>query len=359
MREREIAMHRFRLGLAALLVSAAGGSISASAGASADVLADTRIIAHRGASAYLPEHSREAYLLAYGMGADFLEPDLMLTADGALISLHDATLDATTDVARRYPNRARPDGHWYPFDFTLDELRALTLRERVEPDSGRARYPQRWPADRGRFQITSFDDLVELTVELNRMTGRRVGLYPELKFPQLHAAQGLDITAALVEALQQHDLPRADLPLFVQCFEPDPLQRLRAAYGDRLQLVQLIGENDWAMNLIDYDAMWSESGLAAVAAYADAIGPPLARLVEIDVGGAAVPTVHFGRARRLGLKIHPYTFRRESMPAGIKLEAMLQWFIHEQKVDALFTDHPDLAAAVRARPAGSSQVLRR
>ncbi|PKL96148.1 MAG: glycerophosphodiester phosphodiesterase, partial [Gammaproteobacteria bacterium HGW-Gammaproteobacteria-8] len=310
--------------------------------------ADTRIIAHRGASAYLPEHSREAYLLAYGMGADFLEPDLVLSADGVLLSLHDATLEATTDVAERYPDRARADGRWYPFDFSFEELRRLNLRERIESDTQKPRYPGRWPAGRGRFQLVSFDELIELTVELNRMTGRRVGLYPELKFPDLHAEQGLDITAALLEALDRHGLPRADLPLFIQCFEPEPLRRLRAERGDRLQLVQLIGENDWAINAIDYDAMRSPEGLATVAGYADAIGPPLARLLAIDADGRPGASRLFTQARRLQLAIHPYTFRRESMPVGSSLEAMLGLFMHQLKVEALFTDHPDVAAAVRA-----------
>lgn len=340
-------MHKLWLALVVALMIAAGVSISASAG----VLAETRIIAHRGASAYLPEHSREAYLLAYGMGADFLEPDLVLSADGVLVSLHDATLEATTDVAELYPDRVRSDGRWYALDFTLAELRRLNLRERVEPDSGQPRYPDRWPSERGRFNLVSFDELVEWTTELNRMTGRSVGLYPELKFPALHAEHGHDIAAALVAALDRHGLPRAELPVFIQCFEPAPLQRLRAEHGQRFRLVQLIGENAWAMNAIDYDAMRSPGGLAAVAAYADAIGPPLARLVELDDADRPVPSSLFREARALEMEIHPFTFRRESMPAGITLEQMLGLFMHELKVEALFTDHTDIAVAVRARGA--------
>jgi glycerophosphoryl diester phosphodiesterase len=338
--ERGNAMHGIAAGLLVLAMIGAGGSVSASA--------ETRIIAHRGASAYLPEHSREAYLLAYGMGADFIEPDLMLSADGVLVSLHDATLEATTDVAERYPDRARADGRWYPFDFTLSELRQLNLRERVEPQTGQLRYPQRWPAGRGRFHLVSFDELVELTLELNRMTGRTVGLYPELKFPSLHAEQGLDITAALVEALDRLGLPRADLPVFIQCFEPGPLEALRAESGDRFRLIQLIGENDWALNSIDYDAMRSIDGLRAVSVYADGIGVPLARLIE---PGSLQGTELFDRARSLGLELHPFTFRRESIPPGATLEQLLGLFMHELKVEALFTDHPDIALAVRARPA--------
>jgi len=305
----------------------------------------TRIIAHRGASAHLPEHTREAYLLAYGMGADFLEPDLVLTADAHLISLHDATLEATTDVATAFPHRAREDGSWYAMDFTLAELRALNFNERVNPDTGQARYRDRWPPGRGRFGVVTFEALIELVVSLNRTTGRTVGLYPEIKFPSLHREHGHDITGAVVDALLRHDLPRADLPVFIQCFEPGALERIRAKHGQRFALVQLIGENDWAMNEIDYDAMRSPEGLARIARYADAIGAPIARLVAQDANRGAL----LDQARARELAVHPYTFRRESMPPGVTLERMLALFIHELQVDALFTDHPDLAVAVRAR----------
>ncbi|MDT8437593.1 MAG: glycerophosphodiester phosphodiesterase [Wenzhouxiangellaceae bacterium] len=317
--------------------------------AAATVSADpgTRIIAHRGASAHLPEHTREAYLLAYGMGADFLEPDLVMTADGALISLHDATLEATTDVAQRFPTRDRGDGRFYAMDFTLAEIRSLNFNERVEPDSGLARYPARWPVGQGRFQPVTLAELIKLVTRLNRTTGRAVGIYPEIKFPSLHREAGHDITAAVVEELLAHELPRADLPVFIQCFEPEPLVRIRREHGDRFALVQLIGENDWAMNEVDYDAMRTPEGLSAIARYADAIGPPIARLVPTDSADRAL----LERARANGLAVHPYTFRRESMPPGVTLERMLALFIHDLKIDALFTDHPDIALAVRAAAA--------
>ena len=311
--------------------------------------AETQIIAHRGASAYLPEHTREAYLLAYGQGADFLEPDLVLSADGVLVALHDATLEATSDVAEVFPDRARGDGRFYAFDFTLAELRRLNFGERVDPITGRARFPQRWPVGQGGFGIVTFDELLELTLELNRSTGRAVGVYPELKFPRLHRESGLDITAALITALEAHGLPRDDFPVFIQCFEPEPLQRIRAEHGDRYSLVQLIGENRWAMNRVNYDQMRSPEGLQRIAEYADGIGIAFARLIETDADDNARPSELFERARGLGLEIHPYTLRRESMPNGVELERMLDLLIHELKVEALFTDHPDVALSVREK----------
>lgn len=115
-------------------------------------MSDTLIIAHRGASAYLPEHTFEAYLLACGQGADFIEPDLVMTADDHLIALHDLTLDATTDVSQVFPDRAREDGEFYAIDFTLEELRRLKVSERIEPGSGEARYGDRWPPELGTFR---------------------------------------------------------------------------------------------------------------------------------------------------------------------------------------------------------------
>jgi glycerophosphoryl diester phosphodiesterase len=309
----------------------------------------TQVIAHRGASAHLPEHTMEAYLLAYGQGADFLEPDLVLTRDGVPVALHDGTLDATSDVAQVFPGRARDDGLHYAIDFTLAELERLNFGERVEPETGRARYPGRWPVGQGRFGVVTFEALIETTRALNRSTGRRVGLYPELKFPAFHRDHGHDIAAAVIAVLDRHGLPSDDLPVWLQCFEAGTLQALRAAHGDRFTLVQLLAERDWAgYEHVDWDAMWTTEGLDAIAAYAAGIGPPFARLVERTDDGV-VPSAQFRAARERGLAVHPFTFRRESMPEGVPLEAMLGLFIHELRVEALFTDHPGVAVAVRAQ----------
>lgn len=309
--------------------------------------AETLVVAHRGASAYLPEHTREAYLLAYGQGADFLEPDLVMTRDGVLVARHDLTLDETSDVASVFPDRARDDGRFYVADFTLAELRELNLRERVVPETGRARYPDRWPPGQGRFTIVTFDELVEFVIELNRATGRTVGLYPELKRPQFHTEQGLDMTSALLASLDRYQLPRADLPVLVQCFVPGPLESIRSAHGDRFELIQLIGEASWGESDVDYDAMRSADGLARVASYADGIGVPIGRLVAPGAAGDLDTLPLLGRARELGLAVHPFTFRRESMPRGVTLEAMLALFMRELGVEAVFTDHPDVAVSIR------------
>jgi len=291
----------------------------------------TRIVAHRGASAYLPEHTAAAYVLGYGQGADFLEPDLVVSADGELVARHDLTLESTTDVATVFPGRARADGRFYALDFTRAELYKLNAGARTGPAGG-------------RFGLVTFDELVELTRQLNRSTGRRVGLYPELKAPAWHREHGHDSVAALIEALDRQGLPDPALPVMIQCFEPEPLMRLRARYGDGFALIRLLDAHDPEITGARSDA---PGALADVAEYADGIGVPLDTLVEIRVDGRLRKTALTGIARELGLAVHPYTFRREGLPDGVELEALLEFFIHELAVDALFTDHPDVAVRVR------------
>ncbi len=334
--------NRLWLGILMLGISVAGSSWG-----------ESLVIAHRGASAYLPEHTMEAYALAHGQGADFLEPDLVMTADGRLIALHDLTLEATTNVAERFPDRARDDGGFYAIDFTLSEIRTLRVNERIEPDTGEARYPERWPVGLGQFRIVEFGELIDLTRELNRSTGQRVGVYPELKFARFHAEHGMDFGQALVELLLEHDLPSDDLPVFIQSFEPEPLKTIHAEFGDQFALIQLIGMDDWQMNHVDYAAMISEEGLAEVAEFAVGIGPVLTLLVDGDLTGSPQPSALFKRARELGLAMHPYTFRREGLPENISLEQLLDYFFHVLNIDGVFTDNPNVA--VQRRDAGASR----
>ena len=109
------------------------------------------VIAHRGASGYLPEHKLEAKALAFAMKADYLEQDCVLTADDVPVVLHDIQLDTVSDVARRFPRRRRDDGRFYAVDFTLDEIRSLRVTERFDRETGEAVYPQRFPLWQGDF----------------------------------------------------------------------------------------------------------------------------------------------------------------------------------------------------------------
>ena len=192
------------------------------------------VIAHRGASGYLPEHTLAAKALAYGLGADFLEQDVVATRDSQLVVLHDLYLDDVTDVARRFPGRHRDDGRHYVVDFDLAELRTLTVFERRAPGTSAAKYPARFPADTGLFGIATLEEELQLIQGLNRSTGRVVGVYPEIKDPDWHRRHGIDLAKARCwPSCTRSAIRRAEDPAFVQCFDAAELMRLKHELGCR------------------------------------------------------------------------------------------------------------------------------
>lgn len=283
------------------------------------------IIAHRGASGYLPEHTLAAYAMAHAMGADFLEPDLVMTRDGILIARHDVVLEETTDVAAVFPDRRRADGHWYAADLDLAEVRRLQARERTD---------RRFRRDSHGFGVPTFEEILQLVTELNRLTGRTVGVYPETKQPAWHRAAGLALEEPLLTLLERYGYRRRADPVFVQSFEEASLRHMRASLGTRLRLVQLVSDGERV----------TPEGLDAIATYADALGPDRA-LIE-GVPGSADPAL-VKRCHARGLAVHPFTFRADAVDARYPgFEAELRHFLGTLKVDGLFTDHPDRAAAV-------------
>ena len=306
----------------------------------------TAIIAHRGASAYLPEHTLPAKALAYWMGADYLEQDLVATRDDRLVVLHDIHVDRVTDVADRYPGRARDDGRYYARDFDLAELRALEVTERLDAD-GNAVYPGRFPVGAGAgFRIHTLEDELELVRGLNRTTGLGTGIYPEIKRPAWHHDEGIDMAAGLIEILAEFGYTSPDDPVFVQCFDLAETRRIREDLGSRLRLVQLIGDNAWGESDTDYEAVRTPDGLADVAGFADGIGPWVNQLYELEgVDGKPVSTGLVRAAHDAGLLVHPFTFRADDLPAGFAtLEQALDYFVAELAIDGLFTDFPDRAS---------------
>jgi glycerophosphoryl diester phosphodiesterase len=300
------------------------------------------VIAHRGASGYLPEHTLEAKAMAYGQGADFLEQDIVATRDGELLVMHDRQLDLTTDVARRYPGRARADGSWYARDFTLSELRALRVTERLAQDRSSAAYPGRFPAWQGRFALHSLADELALVEGLNRSTGRRVGIYPEIKAPAWHRAEGIDLGLRLAEALEQWHAGTHGTPVWLQCFDPGELRRLRAA-GIRLPMVQLIGRDPAGQGDWQGTDPLSTPGLVALSGHVQAIAPWLGHVWS---GGRDTGLV--ARARELGLEVHAWTLRRDRLPEGCTdFHALLRTLWHAVGVNGVFSDFPDLAVAAR------------
>jgi len=300
------------------------------------------IIAHRGASAYLPEHTLQAKAMAYAMHANYLEQDVVATRDDELVVLHDIHVDRVTDVTERYPDRVRADGRYYVRDFDLDELRSLNVTERLD-SNGQAVFPGRFPARTGRFRIHTLAEELTLVAGLNQATGKTTGVYPEIKRPHWHRQEGFDISAAVLQVLAEHGYENADDPIFLQCFDAGELLRVRNEFDCRMRLVQLIGENSWAETETDYDYLKSESGLAELAKTVDAIGPWVNQLYTVDpVAGKPASTGLTESAHESGLLVHPFTFRADDLPPGFHcFEDMVHFFTGDLGVDGLFTDFPD------------------
>ena len=266
------------------------------------------VIAHRGASGLLPEHTIAAYTRAIDDGADFIEPDLVPTRDGVLVARHENEISGTTDVASRAEFADRKttktiDGAsvtgWFTEDFTLAELKTLRARERLPELRG--------TANDGRFEIPTLDEIITLA------KARGVGIYPETKHPTYFAAIGLPLEAKLVAALDAAGWRDADAPVFIQSFEVNNLKRLDGMTGVRL--IQLVaaegGPADGTYR--SYAEMLTPEGLKAVAAYADGIGPEKTLVISRGPDMRLTsPTRLVADAHAAGLKVHPWTFRAEN-----------------------------------------------
>jgi glycerophosphoryl diester phosphodiesterase len=310
------------------------------------LLSNIVVIAHRGASGERPEHTLGSYQLAIDQGADYIEPDLVMTRDGVLIARHENEIGGTTDVAdhpeftgRRRTQRIEGESvsGWFTEDFTLAEIKTLRARERLP-----LLRPRNTAYD-GQFSVPTFDEILELAVIANgrRGSGQRIGVYPETKHPAHFAAIGLPQEAAVLDALQRFGYDGAGSPVFIQSFDPDNLKALRDMTS--LPLVQLL----------EYEV----GDLGRVARYADVIGiaKPLADQDTVT------------SARDLGLQVHVWTFRAENefLPEDLKvgsdpaghgdLDGEIRRFL-ARGINGFFTDFP--AIGVRARNAAATATSR-
>ena len=331
------------------------------------------VIAHRGASGYVPEHTLAAYAIAVLQGADYVEPDLVMTKDGHLIARHDNVLNITTDVARRreFANRRTTkvvDGlkladSWFSEDFTLKEIKQLRATERI---------PQVRPSGTnfdGQFEVPTLQEIIDLVKGLEKVAGRQIGLGPETKHPTYFAKLGLAMEEPLVDMLHRNGYSSSRSKIFIQSFEVGNLRKLRGM--TRLPLVQLLSEGgqkpydiEDSGGSLTYDDMATRQGLAEIATYADGVGPEKYHFIipkdasgKLDVGNAG----SFVRnAHAVGLMVYPYTFRAENffLPANLtssgdpvelgNCDAEVRAFL-ETGIDGFFIDHPNIG--VRARDA--------
>jgi len=294
------------------------------------------IIAHRGASGYSPEHSLAAKALAFGLGADYLEQDVVACRGGTLLVLHDTWLDDVADVAARFPGRARDDGRHYCIDFDLDEIRALRFGERVDPATGTEKFPGRFARSAGGFGVVTLDEEIRFIQGLNASTGRTVGLYPEIKAPQWHAEQGIDLAALVIDALDGHGYLEQGSRVYLQCFDADTLRMVRRRTGPALPIIQLLSSS----------TMVDAALLRAIAGYANGIGPSMKLILRgMKPDGRHDLSGLVSVAQSLGLEVHPYTFRADQLPDSCAdFDALLRLFITNLGVDGLFTDFTDRVA---------------
>lgn len=338
--------------LTAALLLAGGPALSQSA------FPEPLVIAHRGASGERPEHTRAAYELAIEQGADFIEPDLVMTRDGHLVARHENEIGGTTDVADRpeFADRRTTktfDGvsvtGWFTEDFTLAELKTLRARERL---------PQLRPANAafdGAEPILTFAEVIAIAREAAARTGRPIGVIPELKHPSYFAAIGLPMEDAFVAVLEAEGWAGLDAPLVVQCFEVEPLRRLNARID--APLVQLIaaGSGPWDRPDLTPAAMLSPEGLAEIAAYADILGLESGLVIAHDSG---TPTRAVDNAHAAGLQVHVWTLRAENhfLPPAYQrgddptahgdLHAWAR-ALYDSGVDGVFSDFPGVAVQAR------------
>ena len=283
------------------------------------VAVDPVNIAHRGASAYAPEHTLVAYALAIEMVAPtMVEQDLQLTSDGVLVCLHDTTLNRTTNVEEIFPDRAveverRGEMRqvWRVSDFTLEEIKTLDAGSWFSEEFVGARVP-------------TFQEAIDLVKG-------KAGMYPETKSPEQYEALGFTMEEELARVFAANGLDTLEgqsaTPIYVQSFSPESLKRFSAIVGDTYRLIQLVGGGQ--------EALLSEQGLADVARYATGVGPSIALLVADPSRGQA--------ARDHGLEIHPYTVRATRLPEGYAdAGAYMRYLFDALSATGVFTDNPDL-----------------
>ncbi|WP_445496299.1 glycerophosphodiester phosphodiesterase [Photorhabdus sp. SF281] len=336
------------------------GIILASSMSSIAQTTDKIVIAHRGASGYLPEHTLPAKAMAYAEGADYLEQDLVMTKDNELVVLHDHYLDRVTDVADKFPDRARQDGRYYAIDFTLPEIKSLKFTEGfdIKNDRQEQNFSGRFPMWKSDFRIHTFQEEIEFVQGLNKSTGKNIGIYPEIKAPWFHQQEGKDISTQVLTVLKEYGYTKKSDKIYLQCFDANELKRIKnelePKLGIDLKLIQLIAYTNWNETYekhpngkwvnYSYDWMFKPGAMKEVAQYADGIGPDYHMIVAEDSTPTNIKLTGMVKdAHTNNMEVHPYTIRVDALPKYATNSDQLFDIIYNQAgVDGVFTDFPDL-----------------
>jgi glycerophosphoryl diester phosphodiesterase len=287
------------------------------------------VVAHRGASGYVPEHTMEAKAMAYAMHPDYIEQDLVLSKDNVPVVIHDIHLDEVTNVAEVFPDRKRKDERYYVIDFTFEEIQQLKVYERFDHKTGKQFYPNRFPKGKGNFRLHSFQQEIELIQGLNQSTGNHIGIYPEIKDPAFHHENGKDIAKITLEILSEYGYKTKANKCIFQCFDAKELERIRKDLKSDLFLIQLIEFPEETKKLQHF------------ATYADGIGPWYKQIIDKKVDDKWQFTSLVEDAHKLGLKVHVYTFRADQLGDFSSFEEHVNTLLFEANIDGCFTDFPD------------------
>ena len=361
--------------LAGAVTTAALAGSRMSIAADAPVFPSPLIVGHRGAPGYMPEHTQGSYETAIKLGADFVEPDVVATKDGHLVTRHDPVLTDSTDVLSHpeFADRKRTIKFagfeitdFFVADFTLAELKTLRCKQVM---------PQRDHSRDGQYQILTLEEMIDIVQAGARRAGRVVGIYPEIKLPSYHQSIGLPIEDKLLDTLSKAGYTSASSPVFIQSFEQANLKYLKTKTSIRLmQLLDGAGTDpqgvmqykapsdrpyDWTLagRAGTYGDLLTPAGLDEVATYATVVAPYKRHLLAFrtDASGAHVPVMHkeiVDNAHARGLKVHIWTMRNDApyldtYYQGDPIREYLDFF--HMGVDGLFTDFADTAVEARKR----------
>lgn len=311
------------------------------------------VIAHRGASGYLPEQTNEAITMAYMMKSDLIEIDVILSKDNHLIVTHDLILDEVTNVAQMYPNKARNDSHFYVIDFTVAEIKSLRVTERVFNET-HAKYPNRFPIWKSAFQLQTLNEIIELLEGLhktyklkdNKGNVKNVSLLIEIKRPHFHSLNNKNnLSEILLETLKKYNFIE-NSNLIIQSFDPYELRRIKFELKSKFKLVQLLLTNEQLdyeeeRGRIDYDYWLGNEGLLNISTFAIGIAPEKSILVESTRRNRFKPSRVYAKARELGLKVFAWTYRKDSLPSfANSFNSLLDIYYDSVKIDGIITDFP-------------------